>query len=249
METARLNLLVALCLSDGGIGRTAGTRYIHFTNQSDVLLNLFKREIRKFSKAKIHEQHKERGITLRVFDKNLVSKMLKISPSFRTKSCENFPKCICPCHKNNDACHECVNINGRRWPHVKIHKSFFRNKKQICSFLQVYASCDGYASLFPRPRSWSKVERIVAIVCQHPFLKQQLSDLLTRIGIEHKIKKDGLFMRSKSSITLFKKKVGFYPGVKMTGNSKYWKGVTKNRVLGIILQSYDKNINIPQRFD
>lgn len=249
MVNARLNLLVALCLSDGGIGRTAGTRYIHFTNQSDVLLNLFKREIRKFSKAKIHKQYKERGITLRVFDKNLVSKMLRISPSFRTKSCNNFPKCICSCHKNDDECNECIDIDGKKWPHVRIKKSFFKNKKQICKFLQVYASCDGYPSLFPRPLSWSKVERIVAIVGQHPLLKQQLSDLLTKIGIDHKIKKDGLFMRSKSSITLFKKKIGFYPGVKMTGNSKYWKGYTKNKVLGIILQSYVKNKNILQRFD
>ncbi|MHA1410580.1 MAG: LAGLIDADG family homing endonuclease, partial [Candidatus Odinarchaeia archaeon] len=224
------------------IGKTAGTRYIHFTNQSDVLLGLFRREIKKFSKAKIHEQQKERGITLRVFDKNLVSEMLKISPSFRTKACDSFPKCTCICHKTNKKCQKCTDIYGKKWPLVKIKKGFFKNKKQICSFLQVYASCDGYPSIFPRPHSWSKVERIVAIVCQHPLLKQQLSHLLSRVGIDHKIKKDGLFMRSKSSIKKFKDKIGFYPGVKMTGNSKYWKGLTKNHVLGIILESYDKNI-------
>lgn len=240
MDNASLNLLVALCLSDGGIGRSSGTRYIHFTNQSSALLNLFKKEIRRFSKAKIHEQIKERGITLRVFDKDLIKKMLDISPNFRTKSCSNFPKCSCSCHKDKTKCKECIEIEGKMWPYAKIKKSFFKNEKQICNFLQVYASCDGYPSLFPRPRSWSKVERIVAIVCQHPLLKQQLSELLLRAGIEHKIKKDGLFMRSKSSIIKFKEKIGFYPGVQMTGNSKYWKGLTKNHVLTKIIKSYKR---------
>lgn len=247
MDNTRLNLLVALCLSDGGIGRSSGTRYIHFTNQSDVLLNLFRKEIRKFSNAKIHKQHKKRGVTLRVFDKNLVNKMLQISPSFRTKACNSFPQCVCSCHEENKKCHECINIGGKMWPHVKIKKDFFKDEKQIYEFLQVYASCDGYPSLFPRPKSWSKVERIVAIVSQHPLLKQQLSELLSKIKIDHKVKKDGLFMRSKSSITMFNEKIGFYPGVKMTGNSKYWKGLTKNKVLKFILESYNKSIL--QRFD
>ena len=242
MKRARFNSLVALCMSDGGIGRTAGTRYIHFTNKSNTLLSLFEKEIRKFSDAKIHKQQKERGITLRVFDKNLVSEMLKISPSFRTKACDNFPRCICECHKSKSKCKECIYIEGKKWPLARIKKSFFKNKKQICSFLKIYASCDGYPSLFPRRDSWSKVERIVAIVSYHPLLKKQISSLLDKLGIEHKIKKDGLFMRSRSSIKKFKDQISFIPGVKMTGNSKYWQHLTKNQVLRIILDSYSKKI-------
>ena len=46
-------------------------------------------------------------------------------------------------------------------------------------------------------------------------------------------------MRSREAIIKYKENIGFVDGVRMTGNSKFWKGVTKNKVLDIISKSYD----------
>ncbi len=241
MKCTRYLKLVSLCLSDGGIGYSSETSYIHFTNTSDVLLDLFKKEIRKFTSSKIHEQKKPRGITLRVFDKNLIDELIKISPSFRTKSCNHFP--ICPYLKtdkiNLRLKHPHVKSDGFVWSEIKIPENLFRNKKDKSEFLKIYISCDGYPSIFPRKDSWSAVERIVAIVCHHPILKKRLSELLNDLGVKHTIKENSLEMRSRKSITKFKKEIGFVDGVKMTGNSDYWEGVQKNEILTKILKSYE----------
>lgn len=241
MKCTRYLKLVSLCLSDGGIGYSSETSYIHFTNKSSVLLDLFKKEIQKFSSSKIHEQKKPRGITLRVFDKNLVDELMKISPSFRTKSCDHFP--VCPYLKNGKINlrhnHPHVRLNGLIWSEIKIPENLFLNKKGKSEFLKIYISCDGYPSIFPRKDSWSAVERIVAIVCHHPLLKQRLNQLLDDLKVPHTVKENSLEMRSKEAIEKFQKEIGFVDGVKMTGNSDYWEGTTKNEVLRKILKSYD----------
>jgi len=238
MKCTRYLKLVSLCLSDGGIGFSSETKYLHFTNKSNVLLNMFKNEVRKFTSNKIHRQVKPRGITLRVFDRDLISELRKISPSFRTKPCNHFP--ICPVLKNNlQNEHKHIKLNGTIWSEIKIPENLFRNKRDKSEFLKIYISCDGYPSIFPRKDSWSAVERIVAIVCHHPILKKRLSQLMTDLKIPHTIKENSLEMRSKDKIEKFKKKIGFVDGVKMTGNSKYWEGLTKNEVLNKIIKSYD----------
>ena len=241
MKCTRYLKLVSLCLSDGGIGYSSETSYIHFTNKSGVLLDLFKKEIRKFTSSKIHEQKKPRGTTLRVFDKSLIDELIKISPSFRTKPCNHFP--ICPYLKsdkiNRRLEHPHIKSNGLVWSEIKIPENLFRNKKDKSEFLRIYISCDGYPSIFPRRDSWSAVERIVAIVCHHPMLKQRLSELLSDIQVPHTVKENSLEMRSKESIKKFKNQIGFVDGVKMTGNSRYWEGLPKNEVLDKIIKSYD----------
>lgn len=232
MKRTRYFRLVALLLSDGGIGFSSETRYIHFTNKSEVLLKMFEDEIRKFSDAKIHKQKKERGITLRVFDINLVRQLLQISPNFRTKPFNSFPVYRPKQRKQ-------IKINGLEWPSIEIPEDIFRNKKDKAEFIRIYASCDGYPSIFPRKQTWSAVERIVAIVCHHPMLKQRLSEILFDLEIPHSVKKYSLEMRSKEGIEKFAKQIGFTKGVTMTKNSKHWFGLEKNEVLRKIILSYD----------
>ena len=240
MKRASYLKLVALCLSDGGIGFSSNTMYIHFTNTSEVLLDLFKREIRKFSESKIHKQIKPRGITLRIFDKKLVRALLNISPSYRTRPCNHFP--ICPFLKKDRKYgfgnHKHFKQNGLIFAKTTVPEYLFQTLKDRATFMRIYASCDGYPSIFPRKSSWSAVERIVAIVCHHPILKTRLHEILVDLKIPHKTKPYAIEMRSKESITQFRKKIGFIDGVKMTGNSRYWKGVEKNKVLDKILKSY-----------
>lgn len=241
MKRTRYLELVALCLSDGGIGFSSSTMYIHFTSSSNVLLDFFKREIRKFSNAKIHVQHKPRGTTLRVYDKDLVQDLLAISPSYRTRPCNHFPKC--PILKKKEkiptyGIHEHLFHNGLVFAEVAIPEDLFRTQLDKARFMRIYTTCDGYPSIFPRKHSWSAVERMVAIVCHHPFLKKRLHEILFNLRIPHKIKPYSLVMRSQDAIRKFKEKIGFVDGVLMTGNSRYWRTYQKNEVLDIILKSY-----------
>ncbi|NHI91666.1 MAG: hypothetical protein EAX96_04120 [Candidatus Lokiarchaeota archaeon] len=116
MDFDYLNL-IALCLSDGGIGFSKEALYIHFTNKSEVLLDLFRKEIKKFSSNKIHRDEKPRGITLKVFDQVLIKKLLNISPSYRTKACNKRP--ICPILKDKFnykiGYHQHINYNDLKY--------------------------------------------------------------------------------------------------------------------------------------
>ncbi|NHI91665.1 MAG: hypothetical protein EAX96_04115 [Candidatus Lokiarchaeota archaeon] len=58
------------------------------------------------------------------------------------------------------------------------------------------------------------------------------------LEIKHSVKPYSLEMRSRESILNFKKKIGFIKGVKMTGNSKYWEGFSKDYILDLIIKSY-----------
>ena len=235
---ARYYRLISFCLSDGGIGIHGKHNYIHFTSQSTGLLNRFKAEIKKFTTNKIHEQQKARGITLRVFDQKLSDKLLDISPSFRTKACNHFP--VCPILKGRkiNRMHRHVKIGKDIFAEIKIPEDIFASKAEKSEFLRIYASCDGYPSLFPHPKSWAAVSRIVAIVCHNPILKSRLSELLNDLDIQHVVKPYSLEMTSEDSIRSFEKKIRFLDGATMTGNSKYWYGLPKNDVLDKILKSY-----------
>jgi hypothetical protein len=251
MKRAKFLELVAFCLSDGGIGFSSDSMYIHFTNSSDVLLNLFRGEIRKLSKAKIHEQQKPRGTTLRVFDKKLIRNLLTISSSYRTRPCNNFP--ICPVYKEpnqeNFGYHRHFTHGGLVFAEVTIPEDLFQTHRDKTRFMQIYASCDGYPSIFPRQHSWSAVERIVGIVCHHPRLKQRLHEILSELGVPHRIKPYSLEMRSQEAISSFKEKIGFIEGVIMTGNSRYWKSYHKNEVLDIIQKSFGVRFDSRSRFE
>jgi hypothetical protein len=205
---------------------------------------MFKNEIKKFSKSKIHKQAKERGITLRVFDKDLVTKLFEISTSYRTRPCNHHPVCPALKGKKHKPCKKCkpIKIKELLWPEIKLTKKFFRSKKSKIEFLKTYISCDGYATIFPRTNSWSKVERIIAIICYHPMLKKEISKFLKDLKIQHSIKEEGLFIRKETSIRRFSTLVGFLKGVKVSKNSKYWK-IEKSEILRKIIRSYHKKFS------
>ncbi|MEM2619185.1 MAG: hypothetical protein QW356_06850, partial [Candidatus Hadarchaeales archaeon] len=91
------------------------------------------------------------------------------------------------------------------------------------------------------------VERMVAIICYHPMLKLELSQLLQGLKIKHVIKPDGLFIRRKDGIITFSKLVGFLKNVKISRNSKYWGRIEKNEILKKIVSSYDKKFHSKRR--
>ena len=240
MKCARYLELVALCLSDGGIGFSSDTMYIHFTNSSEILLDLFRDEIRRFSRAKIHEQRKPRGTTLRVFDKQLVSSLLEISPSYRTRPCNHFPLCPVYSQPNRDrfGFHNHFIFKSQVFAEITVPEELVPTQNDKAQFMKIYSSCDGYPSIFPRQQSWSAVERMVAVVCHHPRLKQRLHEILSDLDVPHRIKQYSLEMRSQEAISRFKERIGFVEGVTMTGNSRYWRSYQKNEVLDIIQKSY-----------
>lgn len=118
-------------------------------------------------------------------------------------------------------------------------------------FLQSAFSCDGGLRFYPAFRSgrdggtrW--LIRTVFISCEHKKLRHDYTLLLKAMGIHaNNSETDGkVKIEREHDIRLFASKIGFVPGVKVTGNSKFWQGCEKNALLEKMIASYA----FPSRF-
>ena len=120
-------------------------------------------------------------------------------------------------------------------------------------FLKTAFSMDGCVKFYPvvnrAGRKW--LERNVSLACHHPVLRKQYHRLLELVGIESvNIESDKVIkIRKRENLERFAKEVGFINGIKTTRHSKFWIGVEKNKVLRIMLDSYDnssKYLSLPR---
>ena len=118
-------------------------------------------------------------------------------------------------------------------------------------FLRSAFTCDGGLRFYPASRSgrdggtrW--LIRTVFLSCTHPLLRDDYTMLLEHMGIRaSNSATDGkLKIEREHDIRLFAAKIGFVPGVKVTGNSKFWQGCEKNALLEKMIASYE----IPSKF-
>lgn len=94
-------------------------------------------------------------------------------------------------------------------------------------------STDGSISLSKR----GDVE--LTLSCAHPKLCLEWKALLEKFGLKGKLHVDsdswsgiyGLRFYNRKSVENFAKMGGFVPGVKVTRNSKYYRGIEKNELL------------------
>lgn len=130
-------------------------------------------------------------------------------------------------------------------PPTQLPVSLLYSSGHAGEFLQAAYSCDGGISLYPAYRSGPQggtqwLIRTIFLACAHPRLRADYLSLLTALGIkardvpgDEKIK-----IERERDIRLFAEKIGFVPGVSVTGNSRFWKGHEKNAVLDLAIKSY-----------
>lgn len=136
---------------------------------------------------------------------------------------------------------------------AKLPISLLESSGYAADFLRAAFSCDGGVSFYPARRSgrdggtrW--LIRTVFLACSHPQLRRDYLKLLSGLGIRaREVAKDGkLKIETEANIRLFQEKVGFIPGVRVTGNSKFWNGYEKNAVLQLLTDSYGAPAKIYQ---
>lgn len=196
-----LALLIGLLLSDGSVyyDKSKRTWCIQFTNKDAKLLSVFKNlmgccfGIRKFSTNKCAN-----AIFLRVFSVRVAKTLHSYSPTYRTQACDNVPKCIG--HSKH------LIQNEIKYPPCKIPDEIMSNPEFAATFLKGYASGDGNLYI-------SKKYSIVRIdlTCYHPFLRKQLQDCLSVLGIPSRMTDKRVIVSGVSSSNKFLSLVNFIP--------------------------------------
>ncbi len=121
----------------------------------------------------------------------------------------------------------------------------------VKSFLQAAFSCDGGVNLYVARREGTQggtqwLIRGVYIACAHPKLRKQYCELLQTFGIRARnVVGDGkVKMETEKDIRLFYDRVGFIDGVQITHTSKFWPAIEKQKLLKLVVESYDKPVDV-----
>lgn len=219
-----LGVLIGMLLTDGSVNISGGHKNIAFTNKSEVLHQLFKEKMRKiFGISKFQEWKDKRWNNIKTTflrSSEISERLHQDVPSFRTKPL----------------------LDGT-FSQAKIPEFVFKlSDQEIGEILKVMFSADGCICLGV---TWNKtdkmwqIRRLVKFACLHPTIKEQVGLLLKKVGLEHKVEKEGIAIWKKQDVIKFKEKISFVNDVKVTGNSKNWEGFEKNQILNLAIKTFD----------
>lgn len=220
-----------MLLTDGTIYRNC----VEFATKDETLRDLFS-FLSKINGAKRIFCKRVNGIyKVYFFDKTIIRKLKKISPSYKTAPSRNQSK---------------EDYLKESQPTLK--KFFKLPKKVIIECIRIAMSCDGNISVRISPKSTKiKLRPELTLNCGHPILVKEWKKLFSLVGIEMKIQKNrgvwggfrGVSTEDKSEIEKFYKLGGFIKNVRVSGKSKRFKGIEKNKILKKCLHiSYVKNL-------
>lgn len=218
-----LAILVGMLLTDGSVNISGSHKNIAFTNRSEILHKIFKEKMRSlFGRLEFQEWKDKRWRNVKTTflrSPEIYEWLHKLTPSYRTKP----------------------ELDGK-FPPSRMPNFILRLKpKEITKLLQVMFSTDGCVCL---GASWSKtdemwqIRRLIKFSCLHPKVKEQVSELLRKLGISHKTDKDGIVIWKENDIRKFHESVEFVDGIEVTRNSKVWEGFEKNQVLETLIKTF-----------
>lgn len=134
--------------------------------------------------------------------------------------------------------------------------SFLNNDDEelLKEVLRIAMSCEG--SIFPE-FSQDSVRPHLQFACSHLQLLREWQELFKKVGIKSHILKSkvtwsgvkGLGIKELKSIKRFIEIGGFINGVKITGKSKYFKGIEKNKLLTILVEMREDSFQFPKERD
>ncbi len=198
----KLAMLIGLLLSDGSVyyDKSKKTYCIQFTNKSPDLRNLFRVLMEYcFGVKSFYMIPCRNAVSMRVFSKKIADSLFQYSPTFRTLPCKSFPCC------NGFSCKICdiLQKNGIDYPPSRIHSSIMQDSGLIKAFLYGFASGDG-GIYINRENGIYTLE----ITCYHPFLKAQILDCLSSVGIKARVKPKAVLISGLKSFTKFMDEIG-----------------------------------------
>jgi transcriptional regulator with XRE-family HTH domain len=126
-------------------------------------------------------------------------------------------------------------------PHLNYLVNASKDEQKIA--LRIWASAEGFISIYINHRTQGRVFPTLGIGCAHPDLAVQLHQIAQRFDIRFTINRskhkwsgiDGLITSALNSCIEFLKIGGFIKGVKISANSPYHTGIDKDvLILGIL---------------
>ena len=212
-------IIAALLLTDGCVS----SRFIIFHNKNREMIELFKEAMKKLFSIKHFTERKEVNGTTRV-QVNSKETVEKLKKMFETN---NFRK---------------KQLNGE-FPEIHM-PSFIINGNETVKrkFLQVAFSADGSASLsvrwHKRNRGW-EIRRRIELTCKHPTLRKEFLHLIKSLGFSPRESGINITLEKKRDIQKFALEIGFVNGVKIGGDSKFWRGVRKNDLVQVMIRTFE----------
>lgn len=130
-----------------------------------------------------------------------------------------------------------------KYPLTSIPVDLIIKTGNVQTFLKTVFSMDGGVKFYIANSrgNYKWLERNISLACHHPILRMQYKKLLKSIGIKSvNIEADNVIkIRRKENLEKFAKEVGFIDGIATTRHSKFWVGVDKNKVLQMMVDSYN----------
>lgn len=242
MRIRQIVLLSAFLLTDGGISSKGKNWLIYFRNKDQKIIQKFQESLKGLiGKSGYVSKRKDGTDFIRTVNNNLAKELFRLSPSYRTKACNIFPKCQHLRGKmSNCTLFGTIKVGDLEYPKARIPKEVFESQKLAKEFLKIYASCDGGVSVVPAKNKYGSMflVRKVLISVKHPILNSQITELLRLLGYEPSKFSDQIRLAKRDDLEKFRNEIGFIKGCKVTDDSKFLSGLEKNVVLNMILDSY-----------
>lgn len=194
--------LLGFLLSDGSVyyDKSKKTYCIQFTNKSETLREQFKGLMGScFGVSKFYEIPCKNAVSIRIFSKKISDSLFEYSPAFRTLPCNSFPRC------NSRSCSSCKPFvsDDIKYPPCRIPDQVMNKPELAVSFLRGFVSGDGGIYVNKNHSIYT-----VEIACYHPFLKDQVLQCISSLGIQARPKKKAVIVSGIGPFTKFMDKIG-----------------------------------------
>ena len=208
-------LLQTMLFTDGYLNEKANI--ISYTSKSICLINIFNDFLNELSDKKPRIRLRKNGVyEIYLYDKKLSKRLLKLSPTYKTKL-GNFPS---------------------------LNYLFKQENKTIIECLRLAMSTDGCIILGQESKNPFKIRSRLVFCCFNVPLLKEWRDLFSKIGFNTYLIKKGkdyisLGTTKKDMIKHFYSLGGFAGDVEISGKSTRFKGYLKNDLLKIALNIQD----------
>lgn len=243
MGIRQLTLLSAFLLTDGGVSSKGKNWLVYFRNKDGNLIEKFQQTLKEITGRFGYVSKRTDGTDfIRIVNSELARNLFLLSPAYRTKACNIFPKCQHLSGKMSSCLlFGTIKVDGIEYPKAQIPKNVFESENLAGEFLKIYASCDGGISVVPAKNkrgSWFLVRKVFISV-KHPTLNNELTKLLIKMGYRPSQFRDQIRLTQRDDIEKFQREIGFIEGLKISNDSKFLCGLEKNTVLKMVVNSYE----------
>ncbi len=225
--------LIGLLLTDGSVRFGSRTYRIIYAGKSEELHKIFRNLMKRlFGLKNFYERIDNKGVKITQYSSKETGEILvNLCNTLKTKSLQTYPI---------------------TYPKIKldIFKELTRN--ELKEVFKLMFSADGGVVLgvkwHKRFNKWELTRRVI-LKCSHPGLRKFYRNLLKqKLDINTKEWDSSIAIDTKNDLYKFAKEIRFVNNLKVSDKSLYWKGYEKNKVLDVLLKTYQVKPDIWKSF-